>query len=338
MLKPDISAIDIGLLVAFDAVMQTSNVSRAAQMLGGTQSALSGQIAKLRGLLDDQLFVRQSHGVIATPFAQSLYPYVRQALDALGRGFASARQFDPETDERTFTIIMTDIGDSIVFPLMIRAFQHTSPNISFRAITKQTDNIPETLKDGIADLAITCIPILASGLYQRTLVTSDYICISGHSNRKIGNDMTLAKFEACDHVVAEARGIGNFFNIEQHFDTIGIHRNIKVRVPNFMSIPYIVGETDLIATVPRAFGVALKNGPHNIVGFEHPVDLPAIDIKMIWHERFHKDCAHMWLREQIFTRMSAVDWKGGISSFMGQPRHPGAAREDAVVQLAAARA
>lgn len=312
----NIRGLDLNLLRVFDAVMRTGNVSRAAEELGVTQSSTSGQLGKLRDALSDPLFVRESHGVAPTPFSESLYPYIREALDTIERGLKDVREFDPYTDNRTFTIIMTDIGETTILPSLIRAFSRFSPSISFRAINLPTHETPDALKSGLAELAIAYMPYLDVGFFQRKLFSTDYICLARKNRPETAKGVSMAAFKGAGHVVAEARGTGHFYLLEQNFEALGVERKIKVRVPNFMSIPHIVSNTDLLATVPRAFGVALKDGPASVRGYEHPVKLPSIDVKMLWHERFHKDPAHRWLREQIFSVVQDIHWEEGVEKFM----------------------
>jgi len=49
--------VDLNLLVALDALLAERNVTRAARRLGLSQPALSAQLARLRDLLDDPLFL-----------------------------------------------------------------------------------------------------------------------------------------------------------------------------------------------------------------------------------------------------------------------------------------
>lgn len=312
----DIRGLDLNLLRVFDAVMRKGSVSRAAEELGVSQPWTSGQMGKLREALADPLFVRESHGVAPTPFSENLYPYVRDALDMIERGLKDGREFDPSTDNRTFTIIMTDIGETTILPSMIRAFSRLGPSISFRAINLPPHETAGALKSGLAELAIAYLPYLEAGFLQRTLFLSNYICLARKEHPETAKGVSMATFKGAGHVVAEARGTGHFYLLEQNFDALGIERKIKARVPNFMSIPHIVSNTDLLATVPRAFGVALKDGPAAVCGYEHPVKLPSIELKMLWHERFHRDPAHAWLREQIFSVIQDIDWDEGVEKFM----------------------
>src|SRR5438067_5753322 len=80
---PKLGAIDLNLLVVFDAVMQERSVTRAGNRLGLSQPAMSHALARLRHMLKDALFVRSRTGMVPTPRAHELALPVRQALEAL---------------------------------------------------------------------------------------------------------------------------------------------------------------------------------------------------------------------------------------------------------------
>src|SRR3984893_7337907 len=82
-----LSAIDLNLLVVFDAIMQERNVTRAGARLGLSQPALSHALARLRHMLKDALFIRSPKGMIPTPRAEQLALPIREALDRLQRSF-----------------------------------------------------------------------------------------------------------------------------------------------------------------------------------------------------------------------------------------------------------
>ena len=101
----NIRRLDLNLLVVFDAIMRRRNVSRAAADLGLTQSTISNSLKRLRDSLGGPLFVRESHGVAPTPFAERLMPYVRSSLDELNRGLMQNRAFEPATVQRNEHIV-----------------------------------------------------------------------------------------------------------------------------------------------------------------------------------------------------------------------------------------
>lgn len=303
----NIRSLDLNLLVAFDAVMRRRNVSRAAADLGLTQSTLSNALRRLRVRLGDPLFVREPHGVVPTPFAEALAPHVREALAAIGRGLERTRGFDPATVERGFTLIMTDIAEAVILPRIMEMCRLTAPGVSIRAVNLSIDDTPEALKSGAADIAIGYLPDFEGGFVQRFLFETCYVCIAARTHplaRKGGLD--VSDFRRARHAVAEAQGTGHSI-VEHTLARLGIERRIGARVPHFLSIPYVVAATDMIATIPRALGVTMHGGPP-VAMLPHPVDLPRVDIKLLWHERFQADAANRWLREHLVRVFETVEW------------------------------
>ena len=98
-----LGAIDLNLLVVFDAVMQERNVTRAGNRLGLSQPAMSHALARLRHMLKDQLFIRSPGGMVPTPRAEALALPIRQALDGLQHSLAPT-QFDPAKATGAFQV------------------------------------------------------------------------------------------------------------------------------------------------------------------------------------------------------------------------------------------
>ena len=79
-----LSAIDLNLLVVFDAVMQERNVTRAGRRLSLSQPAMSHALTRLRYMLKDDLFIRSPRGMLPTPRAEQLALPVRADVDSSG--------------------------------------------------------------------------------------------------------------------------------------------------------------------------------------------------------------------------------------------------------------
>ena len=87
----------------------------------------------------------------------------------------------------------------------------------------------------------------------------------------------------------------------------GIELRIGARVPHFLSVPFVVASSDVIATIPAAFVTVLGARPA-VKTLPHPLELPKVEIKLLWHERFHADAASRWLRDQLVTVFETVQW------------------------------
>src|SRR5262245_37015178 len=95
--RMNLAAIDLNLLLVFDALMAERHVTRAGHRIGLSQPAVSAALNRLRGLLDDELFVRQAGGMVPTPRALALAVPVADALRRVETAFGNNVRFDPAT-------------------------------------------------------------------------------------------------------------------------------------------------------------------------------------------------------------------------------------------------
>ncbi len=77
---------DLNLLVALDALLTERNVTRAAEKLFLSQSAMSGRLARLRQAFGDELLVQVGRNLEPTTFATGIasrvHAFVREFEDA----------------------------------------------------------------------------------------------------------------------------------------------------------------------------------------------------------------------------------------------------------------
>lgn len=302
----NIQDLDLGALIAFEAVRRSGSVTIAAEELGLAQPTLSNRLRRLRAALDDPLFIRTSEGMVPTPFAAELGGYVAQALSLIEQGLRQRSTFDESREARTFTIIMTDIAEAILLPPLLERCAVDAPGIKFRTLRMPIRETLGALKSGEIDLAIGFIPELGTGVDQQMLFTSSYVCIASARHPFIGPKIDRETFLRARHAVAEVQGTGHHV-IEKILDREGVRRQIDVRVPSFLALPMIVSGSAMIATVPRPLDRILS-GAAQLKRLDHPLDLPPIEVKQFWHERFRNDPANKWLRRRLREVFSGIDW------------------------------
>jgi DNA-binding transcriptional LysR family regulator len=130
MQQTNLAAVDLNLLVVFDAVMAERSVTRAALRVRLTQPAVSHALSRLRALFRDPLFVRTPAGMEPTPLALGLGPRIGAVLNEIGAILAPGRDFDPATSDRTFTVGMSDYAAAVFLPGLARRAETTAPGIT----------------------------------------------------------------------------------------------------------------------------------------------------------------------------------------------------------------
>ena len=73
--------LDLNLLVVFNAIYTEGSLTKAGEIVGITQPAVSSALAKLRDYFDDQLFIRVGQGVKPTAKTEYHYPRSRCSFD-----------------------------------------------------------------------------------------------------------------------------------------------------------------------------------------------------------------------------------------------------------------
>ena len=124
----NLAAIDLNLLVAFEALYDTRNVTLAGQRIHRAQPSVSSALGRLRRLFQDELFLRTAEGMQPTPKADALMPAVSAALDQIRQALAQGAPFDPGSAQgRRFTIAASDYADVVIVPHIVAALRRDAP-------------------------------------------------------------------------------------------------------------------------------------------------------------------------------------------------------------------
>ncbi|OJA06099.1 LysR family transcriptional regulator [Halomonas sp. QHL1] len=294
--------IDLNLLVVFDLLYQEQNTQRVALRLGITQPAVSHALKRLRHLLNDELFERTSQGLQPTPRASQLHPGIADALARLSDTLNLHDDFNPALSERTFNINMTDIGEIVFLPPLLQHLSHLALGVSLSTVRSHHNGLKQEMEEGQIDLAVGLIPQLRAGFYQQRLFVQRYVCLMRHDHPLAIGDFSLEAFRSAAHAVVVAQGTGHGV-VEEQLARSGVVRPVRLTLPNFAAVPYIVSSSDLVVTVTYKLAEAMQ-ARFGLAVREHPLTFPEIPINLFWHRRFHQDPGNRWLRELVFSMFS----------------------------------
>jgi len=293
----DIRSLDLNLLVVFDAMLKHKNVTKAAVAIKLSQPAMSAAIARLRAIFDDPLFVRTGAGMVPTPKAQALSPSIRLVVQTIQTEILLPRNFDPSRSDRTFTLVTPDIAEVNFLPRLLLKLAEKSPYINLKTLAMPREVAADSLETGSADMAIGYFPDLhRAGFFQQKLITSSHVCLVQEKHPDVGEKLSMTQFIEASHVVVKPDGREHVF--EQFLQSKGIKRRVVVELSHFMSLLPIIETSNFIATVPKDLAnFFVRHGEVRYV--PTPMKSPTIDVHLFWHQRFHKDSAHIWLRQVI---------------------------------------
>ncbi len=291
----NINSLDLNLLVAFVAIDRERNITLAADRVGLSQPALSNALARLRKILNDPLFVRTVRGMEPTPYAASIAEPIRKACELIDGALKIDASFDAARSSRTFSIFMTDIGEAVMMPRLLRHLQTIAPGVGINIESIPRRGIQEAMISGDVDLAVGLFEGLSGGFFEQLLYRDEFVCIANTEHPTVKDTLTLQQFSTLPHVVVSSSGTAHEVGIERIIAKQRIKRPVAMTVSHFLTLPVVISQTDTIGTVPRNLALSFTNSA-NIRLFKPPLKLPTIDIKQHWHERYHYDPANRWLR------------------------------------------
>jgi len=303
----DHSDLDGHLLRLLLAVHEEQSVTRAAQRLGVTQSAVSHLLDKLRTIVGDPLFVRSGRGIVATARADELALRARPLLDAL-QGFVTAGGFDPQRFRGTVTLAANDLQRDLLLPRLLQQLLAEAPGLSLRVIPSNVP-APELLRDGHCQLLITPRPPEAADLLQKRLFEDRYAVFYDASQRQA--PATLADYLAALHVSVVYHP-HRLLDLDAALLARGVQRRFVATVPGFAGVPAFVRGTPWLATAPSLLHGALMRG---LAMAEPPLPCPGMPMFLVWHARHQADPLHQWLRqaitESVAPALAAASAAGG---------------------------
>jgi DNA-binding transcriptional LysR family regulator len=286
--------IDLNLLVTFDAIYRSLNLTAAGRGLGLSQPAMSHALGKLRTAFNDPLFVRLPRGLQPTPLASEIAPALVEGL-AVIRGSLERKAFDAAKSSRVFNIGMGDIAEVVHLPQVMRELHKSAPHVRVNSTGIPGPQLGNALGDGAVDIA-TGNYQLGAGCRELALYENEYACVLRADHPVIGARLTLKQFKAAEHILVVPKGASQHAQVvERMLTSRKINARIAVQISNFFGVMALITSTDLIATIPRRLAQAMQQFS-NLNVLPPPVPLPKAKVSLYWHERFHRDPGNAWLR------------------------------------------
>ncbi len=294
----NIKDIDLNLLNVFSAIYKEQNISRAADRLGLSQPATSNALNRLRKMLDDPLFVRNSRGVTATPRAHELAEPIDKAFDLIQTSLNKKSDFKYRSAKRTFNIAMSDYCDFLLLPKLMEWIASSAPNIRINVWPIDGGNISELFDRGKLDLAIGNIPFLGDSYRKQRLFEEDFIVLIRNTHPRAKDQFSLDDFASLPHIIFTPRHTHST-QIDLLLKKHNLQRTISLQVSSFLSLPAIVAKSDHIATCPLRVALAFRD-IYPIKMMKLPLDFGPATISQFWTERVHNEPGVIWLRQLMF--------------------------------------
>jgi DNA-binding transcriptional LysR family regulator len=302
----NLRGVNLNLLPVLDEVLRQRNLTRAAETLNMTQSAVSNSLKLLRDHFDDDLLVRDGRKMRLTEIGEALRAPVEEAMGSVRRAFTPER-FDPATSRQRFRIATADYVMTILAPYLAGILSRKAPHMALQMLNarKQSD---EDLRSGRIDMIVAPKRMITASQLQRAdrpeelvvvpLLTERLVCIGHKDDPDLRSGLTAERYLERAHA--------GFFldfdahvSLEQfHLGETGTQRLDRILVSSFGTLPLIVAHSDCLALLPESMArQARRHLPINYVA--PPIELPQLELVMVWHRRREGDQGMAWLADAL---------------------------------------
>tara|TARA_R110001583_G_scaffold195524_2_gene375338 strand:+ start:2843 stop:3805 length:963 start_codon:yes stop_codon:yes gene_type:complete len=305
----NLSRIDLNLLVILQVLLEENSVTKAANRLHVSPSALSKSLTRLRHSLEDPLFTRTSHGIKPTAHALQLKETLPNLLQGLYQ-LTLPPKFDPISSDRHFSISMVESAYATLLPYYIGPLLTQAPNVRLDAFGWMQNSIQD-LHKGKIDFGITgrdltkegLLPLenLPDGIKCKTLFSDQQICLvhEHHPILKVveQGEWNLQCYLEQNHVQVRCEG-NEWWALDYYLSSQNKQRNIISTLPDFYGAASVCAYSDLIFTLPSSF-VPHAQKLYPLKQIPLPFDFVPMAYVLLWHERNTDEPGHKWIREMI---------------------------------------
>jgi DNA-binding transcriptional LysR family regulator len=304
-LEQKLARVDLNLLVSLSVLLKEKNVSRAAERLYLSQSAMSRTLQRLRDLFEDPLFHRSSSGILPTEKAlsiEALLPDLLQKLESI----LHDDHFSPLTCNKHFSISLPTLTSHAIFLPLVQSISSEAPALQLSEYpAKLSSN--KSLESGFLDFAIHIDKpndpaLIATSLGQLSLAIfsrpSHPLC------RK--KSITLADcltYRFLDLNVKEDSAMLFTNPIDSILLKQGFQRDIQLKTSQLSILFSLLDSSDTLLIAPSFFAniSAYKNNLVSVFQFEKTEE-NMIELFLLQHQRTVNSTAHQWLKEKILQQ------------------------------------
>jgi len=290
-------SVNLNLLPVLQILLRERNLTRASNILGLTQSALSMALGRLRLILEDPLLVRQGRQMVLTVKAQELIPAVEDICARI-EGLFPLTGFDPLADRGKFVIASSDYCFELISAKLMAAMEKAAPYAMLHLV-----DVPHTTLEphaGEVDFFILPKQVFAaerfSNMRYEAFLSDRFVAIASRetaSRYHAGNKPERFALYYPGLVAVDARAL----NILCGWD--GVTGHVVAQVQHFNVLPGMVLEGSCVAIVPRKFAEFLcKSYPLEILD-DLGTTGERTDMVLAWYGSQSTQPRNRWFRSLI---------------------------------------
>ena len=295
--KHRIQQLDLNLLKVFRSLYEEQNMSRTAEALHLTPSAISHAVRRLRDTLDDPLFQRSQNRMVPTPACRRLAPQIIENLTNLQNVLQQWDTFDPMTSEHTFRLGVHDALEASVLPDLCKTLARKAPNIGIASVKFDRTQLGRELAAGHIDMALDVAMTTKRPVRSQELWSNGF-CVMMRSDHPLKGKLDRDGYMAAQHIIVSNRPVGLTME-DTALRKDGLQRQTSIRCQNYWAAAKLLENSDQLLTITKTMAADLSSDKLHIEPL--PINIKPYSMRLYRHEHSEADVALSWLRELIIN-------------------------------------
>ena len=302
--------LDLNLLVALDALLTEASITRAAERVHLSQSAMSNALGRLRDYFDDELLVQMGRRLELTPRAEVLREAVRDVLVRIDTSIAAQPEFDCTSSDREFRLSISDYSMEVLLPRVLALAAQQRSTVRFK-LQPQVASPARALERGDADLLVIPKAYVSPDHATELLFNDEFVCAVWRDSSHARQALSFERYASAGHVVMQPVDTDKPAFESWFVQRYGLSRRVEVTTYSFAALPFLVVGTERIATVHSMLARAIEPAlPVTLLPL--PLPMPPFEQAMQWHKHRSLDPGLVWLRGLMHE--AARSLQGGAGS------------------------
>lgn len=234
----------------FRDLVETSSFSKAAEVNGITQSAVSQQVRAIERKFNVRLIDRRSRTLTLTEQGKAFLAASRDIVDAyenLGHRLASISNF-VEGVVRLATVYSIGLHE---LPPYLRAFRRLHPGVDVKVDYCRYSEVYEAVRDGSCDLGLVAYPARQAGLRVMTFWRDKLVLICGPGHRLAKKKAVRLRDLVGEKFVAFEPDLPTRKEIDKRLRARGVRIKPILEFDNIETVKRAVGVEEAVSIVPE---------------------------------------------------------------------------------------
>ncbi|MCU6183887.1 LysR family transcriptional regulator [Citrobacter cronae] len=277
----DLKKFDLNLLVIFECIYQHLSISKAAETLFITPSAVSQSLQRLRTQFSDPLFIRSGKGITPTVTGINLHHHLEQNLNSLEQ---TINIMHNSSLKKKFIIYSPQMATNLNLYEMVHSLREGSDidiEIEHHDILMSAETAENILSYRKADLVFTIVPVNNRSIVCTPFKTIEGVLVCNSNHPRINDLSTVEQLlkEKFTLLLTEEQGMKEY---QSQTNQLLANRDIGFSSDSLISIVNVISNTDIIGILPRTM-YEFYSPVFNLKEINVGIKLPSVKLYLMYN-------------------------------------------------------